>query len=336
MKAIQLLKHGPPQVLRLSDVPDPELKPGYVLIRVRAAGINFADIFTRLGLYPDAPKPPLTPGLEVSGEIEAVGSGVTEPKAGQRVMALTRSGGYAEMASVPAGQAVPMPSGMSFEQAAALPVNYLTAYHMLFTMGNVLPGERVLIHAAAGGVGLAAIELAKIADAQIYGTASASKFDFLRKRGIQFLIDYRTQDFEAEIRRLTAGEGVDMVLDAVGGESFGKSYRLLRPGGRLMVFGFSAALSGTRRNYLKATLEFMKTPKFHALRMMGENRAVVGLHLGRLRPEVIRREYAALLKYFAEARIQPYIGKTFPLAEAAAAHVYIQERKNIGKVLLVP
>lgn len=336
MKAVSVVRHGPPEVLRYGDAADPEPQPGQVRLRVRAAGINFADILARLGLYPDAPKPPFIPGLEVSGEIEVVGPEVKGLLEGQRVMALTRKGAYAEKVCVPAGQVVPMPTSMSFEAGAALPVNYLTAYHMLFYMGSVRPGERVLIHAAAGGVGLAAIELSKIAGAEMFGTASASKFDFLRERGVHHCIDYRTQDFEAEVRRLTRNEGVDIVLDAVGGESFAKSYRLLRPAGRLMVFGFSAAVSGPKMNYLKAGANYLKRPKFDPLKMMGENRAVLGVHLGRLRPETIRQEYEALLKYFAEGRIRPHVDKTFPLAQASVAHRYIQDRKNIGKILLAP
>ncbi len=336
MKAIRVEKHGPPEVLRLAEVQEPRVGPGQVLIRVRASGINFADILSRLGLYPDAPKPPFIPGLEASGEIEKVGENVEELREGQRVMALTKSGGYAEKICVPAVQVAPMPAGMDFQTAAALPVNYLTAYHMLFTMGNIQPGERVLIQAAAGGVGLAAIELSKIAVAEIFGTASTSKFDFLRERGVQHLIDYRTQDFEKEISRLTGGEGVDLALDAVGGESFEKSYRLLRPAGRLMVFGFSSAVRGSSRSLWNAATDYLKMPKFNPLEMMGKNRAVAGVHLGRLRPETIRRAYEALFKYFAEGRIRPHVGKTYPLAEAASAHHYIHERKNIGKVLLIP
>jgi len=336
MKAIVISKHGSPDVLELSDILDPEPGAGEVLVRVKAAGINFADILARLGLYPDAPNPPFTPGLEVSGEIEKVGPDVEGFQPGQRLMAMVKSGGYAEKICVPVQNAVPMPAGMDFDQAAALPVNYLTAYHMLVYMGNLRQGERVLIHAAAGGVGLAAIELAKLAGAEIFGTASSSKFDFLRKRGVPHLIDYRTQDFEEEVQRLTRGEGIDMVLDAVGGESFEKSYRLLRPAGRLMVFGFSASVSGLGRSYLKAAATYLKMPKFEPLQMMGENRAVVGVHLGRLRPEIIRQEYEGLLQLFAEGHIRPYVDRTFPLGQAPAAHLYIQERKNIGKVLLVP
>ena len=336
MKAILLQKHGPPAVLQYTNVSDRGVQAGEVRILVRAAGINFADILARLGLYPDAPKPPFIPGLEVSGEIEKVDADVKDFREGQRVLALTRSGGYAERICVPASQVVPIPPGMGFELGATFPVNYLTAYHMLFTMGNIRAGERVLIHAAAGGVGLAAVELSKIVGAEMFGTASAGKLGFLRERGVHHLIDYRTQDFEKEVRRLTNGAGVDIVLDAVGGESFEKSYRLLRPAGRLMVFGFSAGVSGARKSYFNLIKTYLKTPKFHPLRLMGENRAVLGVHLGRLTPEIIRVEYEALFKYFAEGRLRPYVGKIFPLEQASAAHEYIQERKNLGKVLLIP
>ncbi len=336
MKAIVISKSGPPEALKFTEVPEPEVRAKDVLIRVKAAGINFADLFARQGLYPDAPKPPFTPGLEVSGTIEKVGVEVRELEEGRRVMAMLRSGGYAEKARVAASQAVPIPDSMDFQQAAALPINYLTAYHMLVYMGNVRRGERVLIHAAAGGVGIAAIQLCKNAGAEIYGTASASKFDFLRSQGVQHLVDYRTQDFEEEVRRLTGGEGVDIVLDAVGGESFQKSYNLLRPGGRLMVFGFSAAMTGLERSYLKAAPRFLRIPKFDPLQMMRENRAVLGVHIGRLKPETLPEEYAALLRLFAEGHIRPHIDKTFPLEQAPGAHLYLHERKNLGKVLLIP
>jgi NADPH:quinone reductase-like Zn-dependent oxidoreductase len=335
MKAIVIEKYGSPEVLRFIETPDPEPQAGEVRVLVKAAGVNFADLFARLGLYPDAPKLPFTPGLEVSGVVEKLGPEVTGLATGQGVMAMVRSGGYAEKVCISSQQAIPISPGMSFEQAAALPVNYLTAYHMLFYMANVRRGERVLIHAAAGGVGLAAIELCQIAGAEIYGTASESKFDFLRRRGAEHLVDYRTRDFEEEIRRMTHGEGVDIVLDAVGGQSFEKSYRLLRPAGRLAVFGFSASLGDSGVNYLKAARNYLLMPKFHPMRMLGDNRAVMGIHLGRLPLRILHQEYEALSKYFTEDRIHPYVGKTFPLTEAAEAHQYIHSRQNIGKVLLL-
>jgi NADPH:quinone reductase-like Zn-dependent oxidoreductase len=343
MKAAVVTKLGEPEVLVMREVPEPEPREGEVKIRVTAAGINFADILARMGLYPGMPKPPFVPGLELSGTIEKVGPGVAATPAagrasriGERVLAMTKFGAYAEWVVVPASRAIPIPPGMSFEDAAAFPVNYLTAYHSMFQMGNLQPGERVLIHGAAGGVGVAAIQLAKIAQAEICGTASAAKFEFLRGLGVTHLVDYTKQDFETEIGKMTYGEGVDLVLDPVGGKSFAKSYRLLRPGGRLVIYGFSTAARGKTRNLARTTVEFFRTKRYHPLSLMRENKAIIGIHLGLMekRGQLLAAELQTLFRYYSEGRIRPHIGKTFPLAEAAAAHRFIQDRQNIGKVLL--
>ncbi len=338
MKAIVACRYGPPDVLEVRELPDPAPAAGQVLVRVPAVGINFADLLMRLGLYTNSPKPPFIPGLEASGTIEAVGPGVPARRIGERVAVLSFGGAYAEKIVIRAEQAAPIPTGMTFEDAAALPVNYLTAYHSLIYMARLRPNERVLIHAAAGGVGLAAIELAKMVGAEIIGTASASKHDFLRACGVRHLIDYRTQNFETEVRRITNGRGVDVVLDAVGGDSFRKSYRLLAPAGRLIVFGLSQAVPRPGRS-LRSLWALLKTPRFHPLPMIGENRAVIGVHIGtlaRANPALVRDELAELFRFYSEGRIKPYVGKTFPLAEAAAAHRFIHDRQNIGKVLLSP
>ena len=339
MKAIQVTKHGVPGVLCLTELSDPQPGPGQVVVRVAAAGINFADLLMRLGLYPGTPKPPFVPGFEVAGTVEAVGAGVTSPRAGDRVVAMMlKGGGYAEKAVLPAAHAIPIPPAMSFEEAAALPVNYLTAHQAFHYMAGLRAGERVLIHAAAGGVGLAAIQLARLAGAETFGTASASKHQFLREQGLDHAIDYRAQDFEEEVRRLTNGEGVDVVLDAVGGSSYRKSYRLLRPGGRLVCFGLSAAVSGPGRS-LRALAAWWNTPSFNPLDLMRKNRAVMGVHLGALGPRgdaLIRTWMEELYRLYAAGKIKPHIGKTFPLAEAAQAHHFIHERQNVGKVLLIP
>lgn len=337
MKAIQVMRYGAPEVLALRRLPEPMPAPGQIVVRVRAAGINFADVLMRLGLYPGVPKPPFTPGIEAAGTVEAVGEGVERPQAGERVVAFTSTGGYAEKIAVPAERAFPVPGKMSFADAAALPVNYLTAYQALTYMAHLRPGERVLIHAAAGGVGLAAIQLCRLAGAEVFGTASASKHDFLRQQGVAHAIDYRTRDFEREILRLTEGEGVDVVLDAVGGKSYRKSYRLLRHGGRLICFGMSSAVAGRTRS-LKALGSWWETPSFNALDLMGKNRAVIGVHLGtmgRAEPARVRTWMEEMFKLYRQGKIKPHIGKTFPLAEAAAAHDFIHERKNVGKVLLL-
>ena len=239
MRAVVQTGNGGPEVLQVQEKPDPAVGPGEVRIDVKAAGINFADTMARVGLYPDAPKPPCVLGYEVSGKVESVGDGVDSPKVGDKVMAGTRFGGQASMVTVPADQALPLPKGWSFEQGAAFPVNYSTAYVALRIMGGLRKGERVLIHAAAGGVGISATQIARLRGAEIFGTASASKHDAIRAQGVDHAIDYRNQDFEQEVRRITGGEGLDVVMDALGPTSFRKDYRLLRQGGRLIMYGAS-------------------------------------------------------------------------------------------------
>lgn len=338
MKAIVVTRYGAPDVLKLQERPDPAPATGEVVVRVHAAGINFADILMRLGYYSGVPKAPFIPGLEAAGVIEAVGEDVTQPRAGERVVVLRPGGCYAERVVVPAAQAIPIPAAMSFEEAAALPVNYLTVYQALHHMTTLRAGERLLIHAVAGGVGLAAIQLAKLIGAEIFGTASASKHEFLRQQGVAHCIDYRTQDFEQEIRRLTGGEGVDVVLDAVGGASYRKSYRLLRQGGRLICFGMSSAVPGKGRS-LKALVEWWNSPSFNPLDMISKNRIVMGLHLGpmgRAHPELVLAWTQELFRLYNDGKIKPHVGATFALGDAAAAHHYIHERRNLGKVLLIP
>jgi len=339
MRVVEVTKYGPPEALEVRERVEPVPEPNQVVIRVRAAGVNFADILMRLGLYTRTPKPPFVPGFEVSGVIEAIGIDVPALRVGDRVLASTfPGGGYAEQVAVRADRILPLPEKMSFEDAAALPVNYLTAYQALTYMANLRRGERVLIHAAAGGVGLAAIQLAKIAGAETFGTASASKHDFLRGQGLDHAIDYRTQDFEREVMGLTQGEGVDVVLDAVGGKSYRKSYRLLRHCGRLICFGMSAAVPGKGRS-LKALQAWWQTPSFNALDLIGKNRTVSGLHvgeLGRANPTLVRSWMPELFRLYEAGQIKPHIGATFPLEQAAAAHHFIHDRKNLGKVLLVP
>src|SRR5689334_23819135 len=248
MRAVWIPRPGPPEVLELRDGPDPAAAPGTVVVRVRASGVNFADVAARLGVYPDAPPMPCVVGYEVAGVVDAVGSGVDGIATGDRVVALTRFGGYADTIAVPAAQVFPMPSAMSFDEAAAVPVNYLTAVLMLRHFANVKAGDRVLVHAAAGGVGMAAIQLCRIAGAEVIGTASASKHGLLREAGVSHAIDYRVQDFETEVRRVTGGRGVDIVLDATG--AFRKSYRCLAPLGRLVCFGLSGAATGMTPSWL--------------------------------------------------------------------------------------
>src|SRR5215468_2873408 len=210
MRAVWITKTGGPEALAVRETPDPEPGPGEVRVRVRAAGLNFAEVMARQGLYPDAPKPPCVVGYEVAGVVDALGPGAVGPAVGRRVMALVRFGGHADTVCAPAEQVLEIPDEMSFEEAAALPVNYLTAYHMLFRVANLRPDERVLVHMAAGGVGIAALQLCStVGGVTTFGTASASKHDVLRAEGCTHPIDYRSVDYVREVRRLTGGEGVD-------------------------------------------------------------------------------------------------------------------------------
>lgn len=339
MRQVWITRVGPPEVLELREAPDPAPRPGEVRIRARACGINFADIMARLGLYPDAPKLPAVVGYEVAGDIDAVGAGVART-VGEKVFAITRFGGYSDVVCVASEQAIPLPESLGYEQGAAIPVNYLTAYQMLIQMGALKAGERVLVHSAAGGVGLAAIELCRIYGAEVIGTASSAKHAMLRERGVAHLIDYTKQDYESEVKRLTAGRGVHIVLDAMGGEHWKKGFHCLAPTGRLVMFGMSNAATGKTRNLLSFVKTLLRTPILIFLppSLINQNKAVIGVNLGHMwdETELLQRWLQQILAWHREGKIQPTVGERFPLAQAAAAHHYIQDRKNFGKVVLMP
>jgi len=338
MRQVEIPRHGGPEVLRIVERPDPEPGDGEVRVAVNAAGINFADILARMGLYRDAPKPPMVVGYEVAGIIDAVGAGADATLEGQRVLAMTRFGGHSSSVVVPAEAAVPLPDAMPFDEAAALPVVYLTAYHMLYHLGNLHPGERVLIHSAGGGVGLAAIQLARLRGAEIFGTASPGKHERLRELGVHHCIDYHTEDFEKAIQEATGGRGVHIILDAVGGDSFKKSYRSLAKCGRLFCFGVSSFAAGDRRSLLRTMASLARTPFYSPIRFMLDNKGVFGVNLGQLwdEQELVLGHLTTLLELYQEEKISPTVARAFPLEEAAEAHRYIQARNNFGKVVLSP
>jgi NADPH:quinone reductase-like Zn-dependent oxidoreductase len=334
---------GGPEVLKVEERSDPVAGPGQVRISVHAAGINFADTMARVGLYPDAPKHPCVLGYEVAGEIESVGEGVANLEVGDRVMAGTRFNGQAELVAVAAEQVLPLPDRLSFEQGAAFLVNYGTAYAALILMGGLREGDRLLIHAAAGGVGIAATQLARNVGAEIFGTASPAKHEAIRAQGVAHPIDYRNQDFEAEVMRITAGEGVDLVIDALGPASFRKDYRLLRQGGAMVMFGLSeASTSGARsvpaalRSLLAMPLATM--PWWKSLALMNENKGVFGLNMLSWwdREGNLDRLTAPLLGDLEAGRLEPVVAEAFPFERAGEAHRFIAERRNVGKVLLLP
>lgn len=343
MKAVVLTATGGYDVLRVEERPNPPVSSGEVRIAVRAAGVNFADTMARIGLYPDAPKPPCVLGYEVAGEVESIGEGVTGLAPGDRVVAGTRFGGQAELVTVPASQAWPLPERFSFEQGAAFPVNYGTAYAALVMMGSLREGTRVLIHAAAGGVGISATQIARNAGAEIFGTASASKHEAIRSQGVAHPIDYRTLDFEAEVMRLTGGEGIDLAIDALGPSSFRKDYRLLRPGGRLVMYGLSENSREGRRS-IPLTLKSLVAmptatmPWWKSLMLMNENKGVFGLNMLKwLDMEgSLDRLVAPLMADLEAGRLDPVVAESFPFERAGDAHKFIAERRNVGKVVLFP
>ncbi|HYB24162.1 MAG TPA: medium chain dehydrogenase/reductase family protein [Solirubrobacteraceae bacterium] len=332
MRAVVITKHGGPAALQVQERADPQLGPGQVRIGVAAAGVNFADVMARMGLYPDAPKTPCVVGYEVAGTILEAGEGVEHLAIGQRVLAGTMFGGYASQVVVPAGDVVPLAEKLSFEQGAAIPVNYGTAWAALVGYGNLQAGERVLVHSAGGGVGIAATQIAKRAGAEVYGTASPGKHARIAELGVDHAIDYTQPGWERGLPKF------DVILDAIGGASFRRSYSLLRPGGRLVAYGASALVSGQRRNLVSALRVVVRMPRFNLIKQMSESKAVIGLNMlslwkdrGTLRPWI--EPLQALLD---DGTVKPVVAGTFPFERAGEAHTMITERRNVGKVVLVP
>lgn len=340
MRSIWIPKFGAPGVLEVRETPDPKPKPGEVRVRVEAAGLNFAEIMARQGLYPDAPKTPMVVGYEVAGTIDEHGPDVENaPPVGTRVAALVRFGGHASYVCVPAKQCFVMPDSMSMAEGAALPVNYLTAYHMLFEIYRLRAGEKVLVHMAAGGVGTAVLQLCQtVDDVTTYGTASARKHDYVREHGCTHAIDYRTLDYADEIRRMTDGAGVDLVLDALGGKDWKKGFGLLRPTGMLIAFGWANMNKGGKRRLGHVLGQLMHMPRFTPVKFMEDNRAMAGVNLGHLWGEVdmLRAQGIDLMRLYEEDKIKPHVDQVFSFDEAAAAHEYLESGKNVGKVVLEP
>ncbi len=327
-----ITKHGGPEVLAVQEQPDPELGAGEVRIEVAAVGINFADVMARMGLYQDAPPTPCVVGYEVAGTILELGDGVEGLIPGQRVLAGTLFGGYASQVVVPAGDVVPLPEQLSFEQGAAVPVNYATAWAGLVGYGVLEAGARVLVHSAGGGVGIAATQIAKKLGAEVYGTASPGKHERILELGVDRALDYTKPGWEQGIGQF------DVILDAVGGKSFRTSYSLLRPGGRLIAFGASAVVSGEKKNIPTALKAVLRMPRFNLIKQMQESKAVIGLNMltlwkdrGTLGPWI-----DPLSGMLTDGTVDPVVAGTFSFEEAGAAQTMIVERRNVGKVVLTP
>lgn len=334
MRAVVITKTGDPSVLQVQERPDPPAPgPGQVRIDVRACGVNFADTMARVGLYEEAPPLPAVVGYEVCGTVVAAGEGVTLPQVGDRVMAGTRFGGYVDTINVAATDAIPLPEGLSFEQGAAIPVNYATAWAALHGYGSLLPGERVLIHAAAGGVGISALQLAKAAGAEVHGTASPGKHARLAELGLDRAIDYRRDGWWKGL------PSYDLILDAVGGRSFQRSYGLLRTGGRLVAYGASSINPGEKRNLARVLPQAGRMFRgFSLIKQMSESKSVIGLNMlalwddrGTLEPWTM-----PLTAVLADGTVDPVVHAAVPFADAPEAHRIIAARENVGKVVLIP
>lgn len=326
---------GGPEVLEVVERDAPEPGRGEVRVRVLAAGVAFADVLMRHGKYPGAPKIPFTPGYDLVGEVEKLGKGVGGVTVGQRVAALTQVGSYAQRVVVAAEELVPVPDGVDPAEAVALVLNYVTAYQMLHRVAEVRPGERILVHGAAGGVGTALLDLGRLGGLEAYGTASAAKHDLVRRFGAT-PIDYKTEDF---VRRTTppALDGVDAVFDPIGGEHLARSCRTLRAGGRLVGYGASSAMGRGRAGTARV---FAGTLGRIALRNVLPNGKKASFYnimsFKKKRPDLFKEDLSLTLGLLAERRIEPVVAQRLPLEDAAHAHKLMENAKTRGKLVLLP
>ena len=323
------------ETIEIVECEDPVPKEGQVAVRVQLSGINFADLMMRQGLYGSNPKFPFTPGYEVAGVIDGVGTGVDGLDLGDRVLAMTGFGGYSEKVVVSANRIVPLPESVSFEQAAAMPVTYATAYHMLVYLGNLSKGDTVLVHHAAGGVGTAVAQICRAFGASlVIGTASSRKKEFVESLGMTF-VDSGKDDFVSICKTMTDGKGVHHALDPVGGSHLMRSYKSLRRTGKLYCFGASSAVKGHRRSLLTAGKMKFSTPRFDPIKMMGSNKAVFGVHMGLIDEEaVFKGHLEALSKMLQNGEIEPIVDSIWRFERVSEAQKHMHDRKNRGKILL--
>lgn len=340
IRRVYIPVHGDPSVLEVRTVPQEPLAPEEVRIRVRAAGVNFADLMMRMGLYPEAPPRPFVPGYEVAGTVAELSPEASSARPalreGDRVLAVTRFGGYAEEVAVPAGKVFPFPESWSFEEAAAFPVGFLTAWIGLREMARVREGDRVLVHAAAGGLGLAAIQIARARGARVAGVCGGSaKAAAVRDQGAELAVDYRSEDVGTSVRRWAPG-GVDVVMESRGGRRLRESLGLLAPAGRVVTYGVSEAVGGTRKRLWTTLRSILPMLWLNPLKLVEANAGVFGLNVLRLweEDELLDRVASELMAGAREGIYRAVLDRTFPLESAAEAHRHIHERRNIGKVVL--
>ena len=335
MKKVIYPKVGGVDSIEILDVEEPQASEGEVVVRIHRAGINFADLMMRQGLYGSNPDFPFTPGYEASGVIISLGKGVKGLELGDRVLAMTGFGGYSEKVSIPSSRVFKLPDSVTFDQAAAIPVTYGTAYHMLFYLGRISPGDSVLIHHAAGGVGTAVAQLCKVAGASIViGTASAPKKEFVESIGVKF-VDRETEDFVKICKDMTGGKGVHHAIDPVGGKNLMRSYKATRRGGKVYFFGASSAVKGDKRSIISAFRMWLNTPKFNPIKMMSSNKAIFGVHMGLLDDNsIFEGHLSALSKMLEDNEIDPIIDSIWRFERVSEAQKHMHDRKNRGKILL--
>ncbi|XP_068725582.1 synaptic vesicle membrane protein VAT-1 homolog [Montipora capricornis] len=338
MRSIVLTGYGGYSKLQVQQkFAKPKPIEGHVIIRVHACGLNFADIMQRQGMYPSPKKPPFVPGLECAGTIEEIGENVTSLEVGARVGCLMLSGAWSEYVSVPADLCFLLPESMSFEDAAALPVNYLTAYFMLFHCANLGRRKSVLIHMAAGGVGIAATQLCKTVDGiTVFGTASTSKHDTITANGITHPIDYRTEDYVQAVKKVCP-EGVDIVLDPLGGSDTKKGYNLLKSMGIIVVFGYASSVSESK-SIFSSTKNWFQGVSFNPMQLLKDSKTVCGFDLKHLRnfPDLRKEALSYLLELYSEDKLKPHIDQVYAFEEVGKAMKKMHERKNVGKIILSP
>ncbi len=338
MKAAFVTEYGAPEVLVIRDTPIPTPSPGQILVRIRAIGLNFADIFGRFGVYPGTPKPPFIPGLEFSGDVVAVGESVTLFKGRERVMGYCRLGSHAEYVVLDQHYATTLPSTMTYEEGAAFLVTNVSAYHGIVRLANVRQGEKLLVHAAAGGVGLAAVQIGKHLGAEVFGTAGTEeKVDLVRSMGADHAINYTTTDFAAEVRRLTSEYGADVVMDSVGGEVFRKSWALLAQMGRYVLYGVSAVAGKGALSKLRVAAAYSLMVPIFPPNLMSANKGIFGFNLGTLtgKEAYFKQSVDEILPLHQSGRLKTLIGKVFPFEQIVEAHRYLQTRQSVGKVVVL-
>ena len=336
MKSVILTKYGAPEVLEVKEFENPEPLDNQVRIKVHYAGINFAEIMARMKLYPGGPKPGSVLGGEVSGVIDKIGEDIQGLSIGEKVMGLSLSGSYSSQVCIDTNSIIPLPNNFKLDEAAAFPVAYITAYMMMFDLGNLQENDTFLIHGAGGGVGTAALQLAKTKNIKIIGTSSSWKHDKLIRMGIDKCIDYNTDNTEKEIMDFTNGKGVDLVIDPIGAKNWKLSYRVLAKMGKLIIYGDQNLVKGDKLKPIVAMKEMYSMPKYKPMDLMANNKAVMGYHLGRFKGHEwkVKRSIENLIRLVNDNDLHPIIDSKFSFEDAPKAHRHIQSRKNFGKVLL--